>query len=334
MELLLAIWKYLLLISPYLLLGFMVAGLIHSYITVERIKNTLGKKNITSIFKAAILGIPLPLCSCSVVPTAVTIKKAGANNGATSSFLIATPESGVDSIMVTYSLMDLPMAIFRPLAAFFSAITAGILQHFFNHFEAPEEPPSCCCHHSTSSSVPTSKLKEAFFYSFGRLINDMAGWLLIGILLGGIIEYFIPANIFAHYDGLIGRLIILAIGIPFYICASASTPIAAALVLKGLSPGMALLLLLVGPATNISNLLVLQKYLGKKGVLINVISIAFVALLFSYAVDYLYLHFNWGTNFKVIAHSTHHATWYQIISAIILLILLLKGIWKFKKSEA
>ncbi len=326
------LWAYLLVSAPYLLFGFLISGIVNQYLTVNRIKSWLGKSNISSVLKASAFGVPLPLCSCSVIPAAVTLRKGGASNAATSSFLISTPESGIDSISLTYALIDLPMAILRPIAAFISASFAGLLQMNFNKFELEEKEEgvkSCCSKPSNCSSQKgkSSKIQEILTYGFIKLVDDLAGWLALGILLGALIELVIPQNFFMDLGHFENRLVILLVGVPLYICASASTPIAASLMLKGLSPGAALLFLLVGPATNISNIAVLQKYIGKKGVFINIISIIFVGLAFSYIADYLYLNFvNLKISSAISEHQHNHSTWWQQISAVILSILILKSL--------
>jgi uncharacterized protein len=341
MEFLKALWNYLLVSGPYLLVGLTLAGFIHEYISVDKIKHWLGGKSYKSVLKAALVGVPLPLCSCSVIPTAVTLKKSGANNGATSAFLIATPESGIDSISLTYALMGLPMAIIRTLAAFVSAFLAGALQLIFNNAEekkfAPVEAKSCCAkapeqnhdHHSHPHvhANHEGKFKRAINFGFGSLVNDIAKWLTIGILVGALIDFLVPANFFMNFSPEVTRFLILLVGIPLYICATASTPIAVSLILKGLSPGSALILLLVGPATNIANVAVLQQYLGKKGVLINIFSIAFVAILFSYFADWLFTNKIPLDLSEQLSHHEHGGAWWQVASAIILSALLLKGIY-------
>jgi hypothetical protein len=345
-------WQYLLVSSPYLLFGFFLAGIIKVFLSKDTIKKYLGRGKKSNIITAALIGVPLPLCSCSVIPTAVALKKAGASNSATSSFLISTPESGVDSIMMTYALIDLPMTIIRPIAAFLSGFMAGFLNLLFNEEKiekkpvAVSEPFSCPhCVDTASQEKKTSfwvKIKEGLHYSFTDLMDDMAGWMLFGLVLGALIDFIIPANFFATLSPTAGRLIILVIAIPLYICASASTPIAAALIMKGLSPGMALIFLLVGPATNISNIAVLQKYIGKKGVILNLLAIVFVALALSYLTDWLYNAFNWPHTVHLMEareggghEHSHSSSWLNIASAVILLLLLLKGIIKsfYEKKE-
>lgn len=319
--------------SPVLLLGLAVAGLIHGFITVDKIKKVLGGNSFGAILKAAILGIPLPLCSCGVIPAAVTIRKNGASNGATSSFLIATPESGVDSIAMTYAMMDIPMTIIRPIAAFASAFIAGVFNFFFNDFELPEdqkEEKKPCCAKTKAANEAAAKenpLLKGMKFAFVDLINDIAFWLTFGILLGAGIDLLVPTEWIESLNGWGGRLILLGVGIPLYICASATTPIAASLMLKGLSPGLALIILLTGPATNLANILVLQKYIGRKGIIINIAAIAVVTLILSVIVDYLYSHFNWPLNFNISGHDHGHgAAWWEIGAVIILSFLLIKGV--------
>lgn len=339
MEFIKILANYILTMSPYLMLGFLVAGIIHVFISSERIKKSFGARGFLGVFKASLLGVPLPLCSCAVIPSAVTLKKNGATNAATSSFLISTPESGVDSILVTYAMMDLPMAIIRPITAFASAFIAGTLQLFFNDKEyegtTAQVKTSCCGPKSDCSSSKkierdsfAAKIAKTVKFSFIELVDDLAGWLFVGIVLGACIEYFLPVNLFEGLNPTMGRLVILAIGIPLYICASASTPIAASLMLKGMSPGMALLFLLVGPATNISNILVLSKYIGKKGIIINIASIALVALAASYITDALYSTFNWSIAFNMQDNHLEHSSWYEIALSVGFVILLLRSLLK------
>jgi uncharacterized membrane protein YraQ (UPF0718 family) len=336
MEFLNALWDYILVSAPFLLFGLLLAGFVHEFISMDKVKKWLGGNSFTSVLRAAIIGIPLPLCSCSVIPTAVTLKKSGASNAATSAFLIATPESGIDSISLTYALIDLPMAIIRPVAAFFSAFFAGLLQTIFNKDdviakeEVEEEIKSCCSKTKKETKVEVKKgnrIARAVRFGYGSLINDIAKWLAIGLVAGAVIDFVVPADFFVQYGSNVGRYLILLIGIPLYICATASTPIAVSLMLKGLSPGAALILLLVGPATNISNIAVLQKYIGKKGVIINILSIGGVALIFSYITDWLYeTYFTLKLNEQLSNHD-HGGQWWEIACGVLLSYLILKGIY-------
>ncbi len=328
MEFLIQFWNYVKLSAPYLLFGFLIGGIIHVFLPIDKVKKMLGKGSFINVIKASFIGVPLPLCSCSVIPTAVSLRKSGAGNGPTSSFLIATPESGVDSIAMTYGLMDLPMTIIRPIAAFLSAIFAGVLQNGFNKFEykeVGEEKKSCCSKNKIKSE---NKLVKALKYGFVDLVNDISFWLFVGLVCGALISFFVPENFFDTLSGIQGKFIMLLVGVPLYICASATTPIAASLVLKGMSPGTALIILLVGPATNISNLLVLQKYVGKKGVILNVIAIVTVALLMSFFTDWMYQNYFSGFQFKA-SHHNHESSYALLENSmgIVLIILILKGLY-------
>ena len=324
-----ALWDYLTLSAPFLLLGLLLSGVVRNFVNVEFVKRHL-KTGWGSILKSAFWGIPLPLCSCAVIPTAITIRKNGAGNGATSSFLISTPESGVDSVAMTYAMMDLPMTVIRPLAAFATAVGAGGAQLLFNSYRLP---PEMALQRKGEGCKKEKKSRfgvgEMLRFSFVDLIDDMALWLGVGLLLGALINWMVPADWFSGLDGFWGRMAILGVGIPTYICASATTPIAASLILKGMSPGTALLILLVGPATNSSNIMVLQKYIGKRGVAINIAMIALVALAAGYGVDFLYHHYGWQTSdFRVGHHGHEHggASWFQASAAVVLTGLILKGI--------
>lgn len=330
-----ALWKYLIASSPYLLFGLFISGATYQFLTVDRIKKWLGGKSFLNVVKAALIGVPLPLCSCSVIPTAVTIRKSGASKAATSSFLIATPESGIDSISLTYALMGLPMAIIRPIAAFLSAFLAGALQLLFNTEDSlgiekqEHSTPSCKknCSKPVANKSFFNKFIDSFKYGFGNLLNDISLWLAIGIIAGALIEYLVPQNFFLSLSPTQSRMAILIVGIPLYICATASTPIALSLILKGMSPGVALILLLVGPATNISNIAVLQKYIGKKGILLNIIAIIIVALIMSYVVDYFFLETFQGQGSFGQLHQHENISWWEKASAITLSLLIIKGVY-------
>lgn len=331
------LWHFIEISAPYLLLGFAISGIIHILLPEGKIKKFLGKGGIGDVFKASAVGVPLPLCSCSVIPVASSLRKSGASNAATSSFLISTPESGIDSIAMSYGVLDGPMAIFRPIAAFSSALVAGTLNLLFNKHELAEEKADKphCCHsddHGHHHAKPDSVFKKMFNFAFVEMLDDMVNWLIVGIILGSLISFFVPDDFFLQYSGTVNRLLILVVGIPVYICASASTPIAASLILKGLSPGAALLFLLVGPATNVSNIAVLQKYIGMKGVVLNLVAIVVVALLFSYGVDSFYETHPLNLGFK--GGSEHeHASMIETISGVILVALLLRSFVRvnFKK---
>ena len=324
-----ALWAYILLTAPYLLIGFVASGIIHQYLNLNVIKKHLASKGLGSVIKASLFGVPLPLCSCSVIPAAVTLKKEGASNGATSAFLISTPESGVDSMVMTYGVMDLPMTIIRPIAAFLTAFIAGWGQGLWNTETAlEEEAPKTCCSKEKTEEGPS--IKGALKFAFEDLSDDLATWLFIGLFVGALMNLYLPMELFENVPGWAQKLVVLSFGIPFYICASASTPIAASMMIKGMSPGTALIFLLVGPATNFTNIAVLQKYIGKKGVVINVVAIALVSLVLSVVVDYAYEAFSWPTVFKIEdMHDAHNGVFSQVMG-VFLSLLILKGIYKEK----
>ena len=256
----------------------------------------LGKGRFMSVFKAALFGIPIPLCSCGVLPAAASLKKQGANNGATTAFLISTPESGVDSISITWALLDPIMTIARPLSAFITAFVAGISENLI-HRPKPPGPiiadlqstgDSCCDDIKRQSTL--KKIMAGVNYAAKDIWGDLAGWFFIGILLAGIISALIPDDMIARWlgGGLSSMLLMLLFGIPLYICATASTPIAAAFILKGVSPGAALVFLLVGPATNITSLSVLIGLLGKRATILYLLSISVVSVICGLLVDQVY----------------------------------------------
>lgn len=300
-----ATWWILKEASPYVLFGSLFAGLLYIFINPETIYKHFGRGKIRSVLLASIFGIPIPLCSCGVLPAAVSLRKQGATRGATLSFLISTPESGVDSIAVTYALIDPLMTVIRPFTAFISATVAGIVDNLTSSEEYGADPgkaditckvDGCCdgidCPIEIHRSHHTlfEKLKAAVKYSFGELFEDFALWFTIGIFAAGIITFLAPEQLMERYlgGGLHAMLIMLIVGIPMYICATASTPIAAALILSGVSPGAALVFLLAGPATNLASLSVVAATLGKRSAAIYLTTISVVAVSMGLVTDRLY----------------------------------------------
>lgn len=281
--------------AVYLLLGFLVAGLLAVLLPRGRLAGWVGGRGWGPALRAALLGVPLPLCSCSVLPTAFALRRRGAGRGATVSFLISTPETSIDSIAVTYALMDPLITLFRPLAAVATAVVGGVLTDACDSEPAPSPAAETCAicglelleGHDHSA---TQKLRRIFSYAFGDLFADLALWLLIGVAMAGLIATFVPLNFFDHLPGgeLAAMAIILLIGIPLYSCATASTPIAAALVAKGLSPGVALVLLLVGPATNLATILAVGKNLGRRTLALYLTTVAGMSVLLGLLLNRLY----------------------------------------------
>jgi uncharacterized membrane protein YraQ (UPF0718 family) len=342
--------------SPYLLLGFLLAGLMHAFVPQQMYHKYLAKNNFRSVFNAAMFGIPLPLCSCGVIPTAMSLRREGASKGSAVSFLIATPQTGVDSIIATYSLMGLPFAIIRPIAALVTALFGGHMVnvldkptttdplptsprggeeaheselcccHHEHHHDAEKE--SCCCghehhheetechcghhdhdeecgcgcgceHHSHATTF-VGKIGEALEYGFVHMMEDIGKWLVIGLVVAALITVFVPDSFFAIFadNSLLSMLLVMCMAIPMYLCATGSIPIAVALMLKGLTPGAGLVLLMAGPASNVASILVIRKVLGTRTQIIYLVSIILGAILFGLGIDYL-LPREWFTDFLV-----------------------------------
>lgn len=302
-----ASWHMLQEASVYIVFGLLVGGLLKVFLSPAYVASHLGTGRFKSVFKAALFGIPIPLCSCGVLPAAASLKKQGANNGATTAFLISTPESGVDSISLSWALLDPIMTVFRPVSAFISAFIAGALENVIHPPKPPEKlqaalscPVDNCCD-GTDCSSEDHRNHHGFYekmifgvrYAFTELWGDLAVSFFIGILLAGMISVLLPDTFFYTYlgGGLSSMLLMLVIGIPLYICATASTPIAAAFILKGVSPGAALVFLLVGPATNIASLSMLTGLLGKRTTALYLVSISVVSVLCGLALDTIYTVF-------------------------------------------
>ena len=294
-QILIESWSVLCLSAPYMLLGFLMAGLLKALIPDNFIAYHLGRDNHTSVLKAAVFGIPIPLCSCGVLPAAAGIRKQGADKGAVTAFLIATPETGVDSISVTWILMGPLMAVLRPLAAFLTAITTGQLVRILDSDTGRAEPalmtaPACGCQKNNPPKTIFARLQAGMQFSFGDLFEDIAAWFFVGVVIAGAISVFVTPALVETYLGnpIIAMIAMLVIATPLYVCATASTPIAAALMLKGLNPGAALVFLLAGPATNAAALSVITSILGKKSAMLYIMGIMISSFILGFAVDAVY----------------------------------------------
>lgn len=292
--------------SPFLLLGFLLAGLMHAFIPGQIYSRYLAKPTFSSVLYSALFGIPLPLCSCGVIPTAMSLRKEGASKGAVASFLIATPQTGVDSIIATYSLMGLPFAIARPIIAFVTALFGGQMVNMADKAPSPALPREgeesqhnkpvevgCDCGHEHSHEHHHhgfwQKIKEALSYAFLEMMEDIGKWLMIGLIVAGLITVLVPDSFFEVFkdNSLASMLLVLAFAIPMYLCATGSIPIAVALMLKGLTPGSALVLLMAGPACNMASILVINKVMGRKTLITYLASIIAGAVGFGLAIDHL-----------------------------------------------
>jgi uncharacterized membrane protein YraQ (UPF0718 family)/copper chaperone CopZ len=319
----LGIWDMFLEMSPYLLLGFAFAGILHVLIPKELVTKQIGKKNIWSILKATLLGVPLPLCSCGVIPTGVSFYKNGASKGATNAFLISTPQTGVDSILITSSLMNWPWAIMRPIVALITGVFGGLLTDKMDITTNSIEIDDCS---DCNVNPKRHWLIEIIDYAFFEFLPDISRQLIVGILIAVAITIFTPPSVFSEYltNPFLNMLLILVASIPLYVCATGSVPIASSLLLLGVSPGAVLVFLMAGPATNAATISVLWKSLGKKATLAYLISIIGGALFFGVLIDYI-LPTTWFTITETVSTHIHgeSTSWIAISSAILLMSLIL-----------
>ena len=285
-------WSTMCQMAPYLLFGFLCAGLLSVLISPETVQRHLGGRGFLQVFKASLFGVPLPLCSCGVIPLFAALRKHGAGKGAGVSFLISTPQTGAENMSVIYSLLGPYFALFSPIAAFISGVFGGMMVDLFDKDGSPvkdvEKKEECSCHVKDekkpcceSHARKESLFRRIFVHGFITLMDDVAKSLLVGILIASVISIAMPDSWFAGDigKGLTGMLIMLLFGIPLYVCSAASIPIAAALVAKGVSPGAAFVFLMTGPVTNAASIAVVWKLIGRKATLIYLGSIVVSALV-------------------------------------------------------
>ena len=319
--------------APYLLFGFLMAGALSIVLSPELIERHLGGGGIRAILKASLFGVPLPLCSCSVIPVATSLRKHGASEGATTAFLLSTPQTGVDSIMATLSLLGPIFAVFRPLAAFVSGILGGTLVEATAPSPADVvEIPKCtdeCCSHGNGKS----RFVRAIRYGFVSLPREIAGPLIIGLVIAGVISALVPTDFFADKlgKGIVAMLVMMALGIPVYVCATASIPVAAAMMLKGITPGAALVFLMTGPATNAAAIAALWKILGRRTTVIYLVVVALTALGAGLSLDFLF-NITGASAGQVEAWMLPQ--WVKTLSAVVLLAVLGAAIVSHYKSSA
>lgn len=282
--------------SPYILLGFLIAGLLHVFVRPSTMARHLAGRGWKPVVKAALLGIPLPLCSCGVLPTAVSLRRQGASRAAATSFLIATPQTGVDSIAATYSLLGLPFALIRPVAALAGAFAGGIAVDKTASGDMADDIAECSdgCHTDTAeaSELPTgffARLGAAVKYGLVDMVASVGKWLVIGLVVAALITVFIPDSLFMGLSDypLLAMLAVVAVAVPMYVCATGSIPIALSLMAKGLSPGIAFVMLMAGPAANFASIMILGRTLGRRATAVYVGSVVVTAIAFGLAIDLL-----------------------------------------------
>ena len=294
-QLLLECWTILRESALFILVGFLLAGLLHVVLARARWADWLKGLGARSVVLASAVGLPLPLCSCSVLPAAVSLRKQGASKGATLSFLISTPETSVQSVLLTYSLLGPLMAVFRPVAACLTAMIAGLTENMVERRfpSAPDDggtgdAAGCCCPEGNEPSEGKIRWSDGLRHAFVDVFDDIVAWMVIGIGVAAAIQVAVPDFIIEAVFGppLQAMLIMLVIGVPLYVCAESSTPIAAVLIAQGVSPGAALVFLLAGPATNIGAVGVLARQLGRRTVLIYLTAIAVVSVVMGLLLDW------------------------------------------------
>ena len=264
--------------APYLLLGFFIAGVLHVFVPQKFYANYLSRNNKLSVLWAALLGIPLPLCSCGVIPTAIGLKNEKASKGAIASFLIATPQTGIDSILATFSLMGLGFAIIRPTAALITGVCGGLLVNRL----VKDGESTCNDQCSMVNEGQGNRIWRVLKYAYYDMLRDIGLRLLIGLVVAALIQVAVPDEFFLSFGSqpLLQMLVILVIAVPMYICSTGSIPVAAALMMKGLSPGAALVMLMAGPAVNLASILVVHKSMGRRFTSIYLMTIVGFAVLF------------------------------------------------------
>jgi uncharacterized membrane protein YraQ (UPF0718 family)/copper chaperone CopZ len=348
-----ASWSMLVEMSPYLLLGFVVAGLLSVAISPRWVERHLGDRGFSQVFKASLFGVPLPLCSCGVIPVGASLRQHGAGKGATTAFLLSTPQTGVDSIAVSYALLGPFLAVVRPVAALLTGFFGGGLVSALDRNGADDcddrpvkTQASTDCSSGSNGCEPDDSaerktLVDGLHYGLVILPRDIGRALIVGVLLSGLIAALVEPKALEAYlgGGLLPMLAAMAVGVPLYVCATASTPIALSLIHAGLSPGAALVFLITGPATNAATLTTLWRILGRRSVVIFLMTVAIGALTTGLAVDAMVESEIVVPNALVPAVAAfadghqHHAEesdlggWIGRVSAVVMLLLLVNALW-------
>lgn len=378
--------------APWMILGLLIAGLIKESIPSDFLANHLGGKGVKTTIKAAFIGAPLPLCSCGVIPAALGLRRSGASKNATTAFLVATPETGVDSVTVSYALLGPFMAIIRPIAAIVSAIVAGLLvgkeeaifaakedlkqqahghasgccsskavktkanaavsccdseggsekvkaelasSHCCNH-DKVVEATSCCSSeslvgdpHGDKKPGLWEKIRSGTLFAATDLVRDISVWLVIGLFFAALVETYVETDFLALWgDSIWAMLAMVLISVPMYICATASTPIAAGLLMSGISPGAVLVFMMAGPATNIATLGVVLKELGKRALVAYLFGVIAMSIVFGWLTNYLVA--TYGFQVAPLSQLDHALLpdWITIASSCLLALLMARVFWQ------
>lgn len=323
--------------SLYVIIGLFIAGVLKQLIPADFISSNLGSNSTSSVIKATLLGIPLPVCSCSVIPLAQGLKKEGASKGSVQSFLISTPITGVDSILVTYSFFGLAFTFFRLISSIIIAIIVGLIQNFYEKEDEKkqfkEEPSSCCSScDCKSESKKSFSFVEVFKYAYITLFSDMAKALLIGLVLGILFITFMPQEYskILFENQFLTYIVVLLFAMPFYTCATASLPLAAALMSQGMSGGATFIFLSAGPATSIVTMSIVYKLLGKKSLIIYVSTIFVLALVFGIIYDSFF------DELTLLTISSEHesSSFFESLASLLVLVLIFYHLFKSKFSKS
>ncbi|MGE4488054.1 MAG: SO_0444 family Cu/Zn efflux transporter [Kiritimatiellales bacterium] len=326
-------WNVMAIMAPYLLLGFFVAGVLGAFVPVSFIERHLGKRGLWQIVKASLLGVPIPLCSCSVIPVSASLRRHGATKGAAISFLSSTPQTGVDSIAATWGLLGPVFAIFRTVVAFITGCICGVAVESFT--PESEDAQNGCEDDDCPSCHPkpgAHRWEQVFTYGFGTLPRDIGRALLIGILVSGLLGALVPADFFTRYLGSewLSMIAVMALGIPLYVCTTGSIPIALAMIGMGLSPGAALVFLITGPATNAATIATVFQTMGRKTVAVYLVTLAVCSLAAGWILNRL-------ISISTITEHVHHhsatAGAFETICALILTGLLISAVLPRKKKS-
>ncbi len=339
-DVLIAAWMVLGQMAPYLLFGFLAAGILSVLVSPEWVERHLGGNGLRPVVKSTIFGIPLPLCSCGVIPVTASIRRHGAGPGATAAFLLSTPQTGVDSLLATYALLGPVYMVFRFVVALVTGIAGGLLVAASALRRTPDSATSdpsneACTEECCIGGQHSSALVRVLRYGFVTLPRDIAVPLLIGIAVAGLIGAFVEEGYLSAYlgGGWLAMLTMMAVGIPIYVCSTASIPIAVGFIHMGASPGAALVFLIVGPATNAAAISVIWKILGRRQTLIYLGTVAVTALASGFALDFVYRHWIGVAEPLRMLHEEHGLGWFTHISAVVLLGVCVSSLWVGRRNK-
>ncbi len=328
-----AIWGVTTEMSAWLLFGFLVAGFLSVFIDPQWLERNLGGKGFGPVWRASLFGVPLPLCSCGVIPVAASLRSHGASKAATTAFLLSTPQTGVDSIMITYTMLGPLFAIFRPLMALLTGVIGGLLVQSADE-EASTELKSSGTDNRVKGLLP--RLKSALDYGLVTLPGDIGKPLFIGVLIAGFLAAVIPDDLLAPYlgQGALSIALMMIVGIPLYVCATASVPLAVGFIMLGASPGAALAFLIAGPATNAATITTISRVLGRKTTGIYLLTVAISAFGGGLLLDWL---MSWAeTALPVLAPQIHHhgqSGWFDQLSGGVLILVMIRAWWLARRQH-